>query len=336
LIGAYVPQCTPFGLFQVVQTHGSTGYSWCVNPLTGVKIEGSDVRGSPECPQCLYALLRASNAGPIGPVGMFKPQCDASGKFNPVQRHPSTGYSWCVDPETGAKVEGSEKAPGAGPATCEGRTKRAVGQCAQEVESMSGKAMPGYSLPQCTPKGNYELIQHHGSTGFTYCVNPDTGLKIEGTEVAPGENRRPACPVCASLLAQALLKILVGGYRPQCDINGNFKNLQISASTGFAWCADPVTGNKIGTSQRYDGTLKCGSATNQEADSEPQGPCAAAAASSKPLMGAFRPACDTRGFYASIQTHEGYRFCVDTNSGIQLPGSPSFGPGDDRKLPCEN
>jgi len=53
-------------------------------------------------------------------------------------------------------------------------------------------------------------------------------------------------------------------------------------------------------------------------------------------MGAFKPACDTRGFYASIQTHEGYRFCVDTNTGVQLPGSPSFGPGDSSKLPCEN
>jgi len=264
---------------------------------------------------------------------MFKPKCDVMGNFRPLQSSGSTGFSWCVDVETGEKIEGTEAR---GQVTCDNaREKRAAGQCAQEVAT--GQSMPGYSKPQCTKKGNYELTQYHGSTGYTYCVNPATGLKIEGTEVAPGENRKPSCPACATLLAQALEKILVGAYRPQCDINGQFKKLQISASTGFAWCADPVTGNKItGTFQRYDGTQKCDAPAAEEADDEPQGPCAAAAAQSQPLMGAFKPACDTRGFYASIQTHEGYRFCVDTNTGVQLPGSPSFGPGDSSKLPCEN
>jgi hypothetical protein len=266
---------------------------------------------------------------------MPRPQCDAHGKFTPRQNSGSSGYSWCVDPETGVKIEGTESSPAAGPAKCEGRTKRAIGNCAQEAQTIGDKM--AYSKPQCTPKGHYELIQYHGKTGNTYCVNPDSGVKIEGTEVAPGENRRPICPACATLLAQALQKILPGAYRPQCDVTGQFKPLQISASTGFAWCVDPKTGNKIGVAQRYDGTQKCAAIANdEEADDEPQGPCAAAAALTKPALGGFRPQCDTRGFYASMQMHEGYRFCVDTNTGIQLPGSPSFGPGDASKLPCEN
>jgi hypothetical protein len=342
LIGAYVPQCTPFGFFQVVQTHASSGYRFCVNPETGVKAEGSAIPpsagGDPTCGQCFYALARTLNAGPIGPVGMTRPKCDAVGNFKHLQSSGSTGYSWCVDPETGVKIEGTETSSAAGRAICDAdRFKRAAGQCAQEVANVGDKAMPGYSKPQCTTKGNYQLIQYHASTGFSYCVNPDSGLKIDGTEVPPGENRRPACPACATLLAQGLERILVGAYRPQCDINGQFKKLQISASTGFAWCADPITGNKIaGTFQRYDGTQKCETVAAEEADDEPQGPCAAAAAQTQPLMGAYRPACDSRGFYASIQYHEGYRFCVDTNTGVQLPGSPSFGPGDSSKLPCEN
>jgi len=32
LLGAYRPQCTPDGLYNNKQCHGSTGYCWCVTP----------------------------------------------------------------------------------------------------------------------------------------------------------------------------------------------------------------------------------------------------------------------------------------------------------------
>jgi len=63
-------------------------------------------------------------------------------------------------------------------------------------------------------------------------------------------------------LAQALEKILVGAYRPQCEGNGHFKKVQISASTGMAWCADPVNGEKLTKPQRFDGTLRCDMTNN--------------------------------------------------------------------------
>lgn len=37
LIGAYRPQCTPDGLYEKKQCHGSTGYCWCVTPR-GVRL----------------------------------------------------------------------------------------------------------------------------------------------------------------------------------------------------------------------------------------------------------------------------------------------------------
>lgn len=72
--GVYVPQCTPFGnkiiysfyaiskiilksfyslgYYKVVQVHGSTGHSWCVNPENGEKVESSDVAPGAGAPQC--------------------------------------------------------------------------------------------------------------------------------------------------------------------------------------------------------------------------------------------------------------------------------------------
>ena len=36
LIGAYLPSCEADGSFTPVQCHGSTGYCWCVDPVSGV------------------------------------------------------------------------------------------------------------------------------------------------------------------------------------------------------------------------------------------------------------------------------------------------------------
>merc|ERR1712214_228564 len=40
--GAFVPKCRKSGLFEVEQFHPSSGYSWCVDPLTGETIEGTE------------------------------------------------------------------------------------------------------------------------------------------------------------------------------------------------------------------------------------------------------------------------------------------------------
>lgn len=52
------------------------------------------------------------------PIGMFVPQCDASGNFLPQQCSGSTGYCWCVDVLTGEKIPGTETPPGVIPVSC--------------------------------------------------------------------------------------------------------------------------------------------------------------------------------------------------------------------------
>ncbi len=58
LIGAYMPQCEESGLFSEVQCHASTGYCWCVDPMSG-KPASELVRGDEiQCSECLCACVR--------------------------------------------------------------------------------------------------------------------------------------------------------------------------------------------------------------------------------------------------------------------------------------
>jgi len=262
-------------------------------------------------------------------IGRQKTTCDENGDYSRVQYGGSTGYSWCVDPDTGVKVEGSDARPGSTPTCGHGRGKRALGG---PCTAATGALKPGEFRSQCTTKGYYSLIQRHGSTGYKWCVNPTTGVKVEGTEAGPG--KEATCPTCVTILSKALSNLLIGAEIPQCAADGRYSRIQMSGSTGFAWCVDQDTGKKTSKLNKFD-EVKCDDYKIADlAEGEPQGPCAAQEQS--PLIGSYRPKCDGRGYYASIQTREGHRFCVDTNTGIQLPGSPTFAPGDNRKLPCEN
>ncbi|MFY1826929.1 thyroglobulin type-1 repeat-containing protein [Myxococcus fulvus] len=134
---------------------------------------------------------------------------------------------------------------------------QASGPCAKAVEETADPPpMPGRFVPQCTDKGYYKLVQFHGSTGYSWCVNPSTGAKVEGTDVAPGKGT-PTCPVCVEQLASSLEKTLVGAYSPQCSADGTFQKVQHNASTRMAWCADTKTGKKLTKPVRNDGKLTC-------------------------------------------------------------------------------
>ena len=39
---------------------------------------------------------------------VFVPNCDNSGNYDVIQRHPETGEKWCVDKITGALIEGTK------------------------------------------------------------------------------------------------------------------------------------------------------------------------------------------------------------------------------------
>jgi len=131
-------------------------------------------------------------------------------------------------------------------------TQDAPGPCTQQVEaSKDAPATPGAYKPACTAQGYFQPIQTHGSTGYSWCVNPKTGDKLEGTEAGPGAT--PTCPACVTAMAKALSSKLAGAYVPQCNNTGNFKPLQNNPATGLRWCVNPKTGAKVPGTERKKG-----------------------------------------------------------------------------------
>jgi len=270
-IGQYVAQCTSMGLYEIVQKHPSTGYRWCVNPMTGEKIEGSEVGpgifSKPTCGKCLYDLEKAVVTTAMWGIGGTTPQCDAKGLYNALQSSAGTGYSWCVNPETGDIIKGSEVHPGAGRANCDTRQKRETqpifGPC--NINSPSTPPKLGQYVPQCTKWGLFEIVQKNPSTGYRWCVNPMTGVKVEGTDLAPGMLSflsKPKCGKCLYDLEKAVITTAmwgIGGATPECDANGQYNALQNSAGTGYSWCVDTETGAKIKGSEVAPGAgqAKC-------------------------------------------------------------------------------
>ena len=41
MVGGFVPSCKSDGSFEEKQCHGSTGYCWCVDQISGAEITGS-------------------------------------------------------------------------------------------------------------------------------------------------------------------------------------------------------------------------------------------------------------------------------------------------------
>jgi len=61
-------------------------------------------------PDQLTACERAAEEARERP-GLYVPQCDAQGNYEPMQFHASTGARWCVD-EHGREVTGTRTPPG--------------------------------------------------------------------------------------------------------------------------------------------------------------------------------------------------------------------------------
>jgi len=328
--GVYVPQCTPLGYFKVIQVHGSTGHSWCVNPETGAKVESSDVApgaSAPQCGKCFFELAKYYGAGHvIGSVGRTKPICDDNGLFTPVQHSGSSGYSWCVNPETGDKIEGTEVAPGAGTANCEAaREKRSLpGPCVPH-RPVSLRPLVGVYTPQCTPMGFFRVIQSH-TTGYSWCVNPETGAKVEGSDVGPGEGV-PQCGKCLYELAKFYgpgFVNIVGRQKANCDANGYFTPQQRSASSGYTWCVNIETGEKIEGTETAPGeeVVNC---LAREKRAIASGPCQPGRwpMSLRPFAGIYVPQCTVFGYFKVVQVHgsTGYSWCVNPETGAKIEGS---------------
>ena len=52
-LGSFIPDCDENGNYKPLQTHGSTGSSWCVDVKTGIEINGTRVGHGGKAPVCI-------------------------------------------------------------------------------------------------------------------------------------------------------------------------------------------------------------------------------------------------------------------------------------------
>ncbi|KAL5463602.1 hypothetical protein EMCRGX_G032515 [Ephydatia muelleri] len=159
LIGAYLPSCEADGSFTPVQCHGSTGYCWCVDPVSGVP-QSDMVRF--QKPQCVSPLAFFSCPAPQSEVvGTCDEQCDATSGCQRGQKCCSNG---CGHACTSALLPIPYVAP----------QKGAQSPFCKDVhEQATSKGLLGGFVPQCDASGNFLTLQCHESS--CWCVNPESG-----------------------------------------------------------------------------------------------------------------------------------------------------------------
>uniref|UniRef100_A0A3P9MQG6 LisH domain-containing protein C1711.05-like n=1 Tax=Oryzias latipes TaxID=8090 RepID=A0A3P9MQG6_ORYLA len=239
-------------------------------------------------------------------LGSYCPQCAADGNFLPRQCSGSTGYCWCVNVITGEMLPNSRVPPGHPPPICAlavnptdtvhngesmmvDSSVQIRGLC--NLISQECILIMGAQCPQCAADGNFLPRQCFGSTGYCWCVNVTTGEMIPNSMVPPGPKPlKCALPVNPtdtvhngeSMMVDSGDHIrglcdfkkqncipVIGAQCPQCAADGNFLPEQCSGSTGYCWCVNVTTGEKIPNSMVPPGHTppKCGSSSEESSDS---------------------------------------------------------------------
>lgn len=249
-------------------------------------------------------------------IGEYIPQCESDGSYAALQCHGSTGYCWCVDRD-GNEIVGSRKQPGDMPA-CSVYT---VGLCELQL-SQAGRGY-GAFRPQCEDDGSFSAMQCHGSTGYCWCVDTNTGIEVNGTRVGPGN--MPECGQLALTKCQsdvAAAAPVFGAFVPQCDKEGSYSPLQCHGSTGYCWCVTS-DGTEIPNSRKGPGIP-----VNCTAISLALTPCQMQALQASKGYGSFRPQCEADGSFSKLQCHPstGYCWCVESSG--KAIDSTRRGPGN--------
>ncbi|XP_041834846.1 nidogen-2 isoform X3 [Melanotaenia boesemani] len=346
-LGAFIPQCDSDGQYRPLQCHGSTGHCWCVDSSgqeragtrtpPGTSPKDCERADEPEWPKTICERHRDSvqTTSPDGlPVaGAYVPQCDAEGRYTPLQCHGSSGYCWCVD-SGGQERPGTRTLPGAPPKDCDNPNvpQRPRTRCEHHRDSVQTTSPEGYPLtgayvPQCDENGEYLPQQCHGSSGHCWCVD-STGQERPGTSTPPGSppvdcdrvgDRQGPCERHRDSIQAS--GALVGAHVPQCDENGDYLPRQCHGSTGHCWCVDSTGQERAGT-RTPPGTppRDCDKPDEQE---QPKTLCEHhRKRAQEGYPAAYVPQCDTEGQYIPLQCHgsTGHCWCVD-ESGQEQAGT---------------
>ncbi|XP_046498238.1 thyroglobulin [Equus quagga] len=198
-----------------------------------------------------FALGDSARTSALLPPGPYVPQCDALGRWEPVQCYARTGHCWCVDGK-GEYVPASLTARSPQmpqcPTTCE--KSRASGLLAswKQAGSQGNPSPEDLFIPTCLETGEFARLQ--ASEAGTWCVDPATG---EG--MPPGTNSTTQClSRCEGLQRGDPSRRASRGYTPACRAeDGGFSPVQCDLDQGSCWCVlgsgEEVPGTRVARSQ---------------------------------------------------------------------------------------
>ncbi|KAF5915298.1 hypothetical protein HPG69_011763 [Diceros bicornis minor] len=194
--------------------------------------------------------------------GPYVPQCDALGRWEPVQCHARTGLCWCVD-EKGGYVPASLTARSPQmpqcPTPCEKSQASGLLSSWKQARSQGDPSPEDLFIPTCLETGEFARLQASGAG--TWCVDP-----ASGEDVPPGSNSTAQCPsLCEVLRSGVLSRRASPGYTPACRIeDAGFSPVQCDLAEGSCWCV-------LGSGEEVPGTRVAGSQPACESKSSPPG-----------------------------------------------------------------
>lgn len=167
------------------------------------------------------------------------PQCSTNGLYNATQCRSELDLCWCVAIRSG-RVLSKVFHPGrAGEIRC---TDEATDDEEEENDA------PNMS------SGNNNTVNYDGKNSTLTGNGTDTNNSTQNsTPEPPQKRRRPSLRDGPCVWARRELAArrrekggrLLGAYEPQCTDDGMFERTQCHASSGFCWCVDEHTGERI-------------------------------------------------------------------------------------------
>ncbi|XP_078297761.1 thyroglobulin isoform X1 [Panthera onca] len=192
--------------------------------------------------------------------GPYVPQCDAWGRWEPVQCHARTGYCWCVD-RRGEYVPASLTARSSQipqcPTACEASRTSGLLSSWKQAGSQGNPSPKDLFIPTCLETGEFARLQE--SEAGAWCVDPASGA---GLPLAT--NSSSPCPrLCDVLPSGVLPRRASSGSTPACSAeDGRSSPVRCDPAQGSCWCV-------LATGEEVPGTREAG---RQPACESPQCP----------------------------------------------------------------
>ncbi|KAM4026760.1 thyroglobulin [Anomaloglossus baeobatrachus] len=168
--GVFIPTCTKDGRYEEVQCGRSE--CWCVDEQ-GHEIQGTKTKGQPKCSsKCLRERKTQIDFQRSQPAGseVYIPACDQNGNYLTVQC--AGRHCFCVDLE-GKNIPGTQKLSGENiqcPSSCQLAGSDAFLKATRSLLSKRTPLLDPLQVyvPQCSPEGEWRVIQCSGPTEQTY------------------------------------------------------------------------------------------------------------------------------------------------------------------------